>query len=76
MSRNVTPIDAVLGRLPPARVVSGQHVTRCPVHEDKRPSLGIRELSDGTVLVRCYAGCSTEHVLEALGLTYKDLYPR
>lgn len=39
-------------------------------------SLGIREFSDGKVLVRCYAGCSTEHVLEALGLTCKDLYPR
>lgn len=69
------PIATVLARLPAAKRVSGQYVTKCPVHEDKRPSLGIRELRDGKVLVRCYAGCSTAHVLEALGLKWGDLFP-
>lgn len=66
----------MLARLPAARRVSGQYVTRCPVHEDKRPSLGIRELDDGKVLVRCYAGCRSDDVLDALGLTWRDLFPK
>lgn len=69
------PLDAVLDALPGARHVGGQRVARCPAHEDRRPSLSIRQLADGTVLLKCHAGCQTESVLEALGLTYADLYP-
>ena len=37
----------------------------CPAHDDKTPSLAIREAGD-TVLFRCHAGCSQEEVLRAL----------
>ena len=70
------PLAAVLGALGgSARHVGGQHVARCPAHEDRQPSLSIRQLPDGVVLMKCHAGCPTEAVLEALGLTYADLYP-
>jgi hypothetical protein len=48
---------------------------RCPSHEDRRASLGIREAEDGRVLMRCRAGCKTEAVVAALGLTWAALYP-
>ena len=69
------PIDRVLDRLPAAQRVGGQYRDRCPVHEDRKPSLLVRELPDGKVLINCRAGCRTEHVLEALGLRWGDLFP-
>ena len=50
-------------------------VARCPAHTDKSPSLAIRELADGTVLLHCFAGCGVEQVLTSIGMTFDDLYP-
>lgn len=48
---------------------------RCPAHGDKGPSLSIRELEDGRVLVHCFASCSVDEVLSAVGMTVEDLFP-
>ena len=53
----------------------GRYLACCPAHDDKSPSLSITEKDDGIVLVRCWAGCETEDVLAAVGLTFSDLYP-
>ena len=56
---------------------SGQgYLARCPAHDDHRQSLSIREASDGKVLLKCHAGCATEQVLHAAGLTYSALFPK
>ncbi len=47
----------------------------CPAHSDKRPSLAIRELDDERVLIHCFAGCSVEEVLDAVGLEFDALFP-
>jgi putative DNA primase/helicase len=39
---------------------------RCPAHEDRTPSLSIRDSNDGKVLVRCHAGCEQVRVIAAL----------
>jgi putative DNA primase/helicase len=39
---------------------------RCPAHEDRTPSLSIRDSDDGKVLVRCHSGCDQERVIAAL----------
>jgi len=41
-------------------------MARCPAHDDREPSLSIREADDGKVLVRCHAGCDQARVIEAL----------
>jgi hypothetical protein len=70
------PLDTFLAAVPDGgRKVGGQHLLRCPVHDDKKPSLAVRELDDGRLLVRCYAGCATEDILHALDLEFADLYP-
>ena len=70
------PLDAFLAAVPGGgRKVGGQYLFRCPVHDDRRPSLGVRELDDGRLLVRCYAGCAIEDILAALDLEFTDLYP-
>ncbi len=53
----------------------GKYVSRCPAHEDRSPSLAIKDCGDGRVLVHCFAGCDTEDVLSAVGLTFADLMP-
>ena len=40
-------------------------MARCPAHDDRNPSLSIRE-SEGRVLVHCHAGCAQSEVLGAL----------
>ena len=50
-------------------------LARCPAHDDRRPSLSIRELPDGRVLLHDFAGCSVEDVLAAVGLDFDVLYP-
>lgn len=47
----------------------------CPSHIDKTPSLSIRELEDGRVLLHDFAGCSAEEVLSAVDLTWDALFP-
>jgi hypothetical protein len=41
-------------------------MARCPVHEDRRPSLSISAGKDGKVLVRCHAGCEQRDLIAAL----------
>ncbi len=53
----------------------GKYVSRCPAHDDRSPSLAIRDCDDGRVLIHCFAGCETENVLSAIGLTFSDLMP-
>lgn len=50
-------------------------VARCPAHDDKGPSLAIRELDDGRVLVHCFAGCGVHQVVVAVGMELSDLFP-
>lgn len=53
----------------------GKYFARCPAHDDKSPSLSIRETDDGRVLLHCFAGCDAESILSALSLEFSDLYP-
>lgn len=53
----------------------GRYQARCPAHDDRRPSLSVRELDDGRVLVHCFAGCDVHSVLSSVGLSFDDLFP-
>jgi putative DNA primase/helicase len=44
----------------------GGWMARCPAHDDRKPSLAIRDADDGKVLVRCHAGCDQEQVIGTL----------
>jgi hypothetical protein len=39
---------------------------RCPAHDDRTPSLSLRDTGDGKVLVRCHAGCDQDEVIAHL----------
>lgn len=69
-------IETLLSRVDGVRETGqGKYVTRCPAHEDKSPSLAIKECADGKVLLKCFAGCETEDVLAAVGMTFSDVMP-
>jgi putative DNA primase/helicase len=69
------PLGRVLETLDGARKNGTGWVARCPGHEDRNPSLSIHVGDDGRVLLRCFAGCSAERIVAALGLTMRDLFP-
>lgn len=69
-------VEALLGKLDKVKSRGeGIWVTCCPAHEDRHPSMTIRELPDGRVLIHCFAGCPTLDVLSAVGLKWDDLFP-
>src|SRR4051812_42102059 len=57
------------------RTGNGRWLARCCAHEDRAPSLSIRELADGRVLLHCFAGCSVGDVLARIELEISDLFP-
>ncbi|PWV72996.1 hypothetical protein [Halomonas sp. A11-A] len=54
----------------------GRWLACCPAHDDRSPSLAIRETEDGTILLKCFTGCSTDEVLAAVGIDMHELFPR
>ncbi len=66
-------VDVLLARLEGVRP-QGPHswMARCPAHDDRDPSLSV-SVKEGRILIYCFAGCSTDAVLEAVGLTWGDL---
>ena len=69
-------IDELLSRFENARRSGNdQWEAQCPTHDDGTNSLCISATSDGTLLMKCQAGCKTPDVLGAVGLTLKDLFP-
>ena len=57
------------------RTGTDRWIARCPAHDDKSPSLAIRELDDGRILIKCFAECSTYEIVSAVGLELSDLFP-
>jgi hypothetical protein len=57
------------------RTGQGRSLALCPAHDDRSPSLALRELDDGRVLVHCFAGCDVHSILSRLGITFDELYP-
>ncbi len=69
-------IETLISRLDGVKETGhGKFLSRCPAHDDRSPSLAIKDGDDGRVLIHCFAGCETEDVLSALGLTFSDVMP-
>jgi len=68
-------LDNILTRLEGVKGDGASYQARCPAHDDRVASLSISRGEDGRALVHCHAGCSTEAVLQAVGLKMVDLFP-
>ena len=67
-------VDTFLSRFPKVLRSGGQAMVQCPSHEDKTASLGVTEGADGRVLLKCFAGCPTDAIVAAMGLSLSDLF--
>jgi hypothetical protein len=73
MSAGAKVLDRLVGV---KQTATGRWIAKCPAHEDRSPSLSVRETEDGRVLLHCFAGCANGDVLAALGLRMSDLFDR
>jgi hypothetical protein len=74
MSAAYSPADEILPRLDGLRQTGADRwISRCPAHEDKSPSLAIRDAGD-RLLLHCFAGCSIYDITSALGINLRDLF--
>jgi hypothetical protein len=71
----MTPVELLLSRLQKVKGRNGSWTACCPAHNDKGPSLAIREMDDGRILLHCFAGCETLNVVQAVGMDMTDLFP-
>ena len=67
-------VQEILGRLDAVKKTGpGQWMGRCPAHEDRIPSLSVK---DGEkILLKCFADCEFSDIVQALGLKESDLFP-
>lgn len=49
-----------------AKKVGLSWMARCPAHNDRTPSLSIRQLPSGKILFHCFAGCSYSDIQQAI----------
>jgi hypothetical protein len=73
-SRNVR-VEECLSHLESVRTSRDGWLARCPAHDDRSPSLSIRE-SNGKILLHCFAECSPEAICQALGIKVSDLFSK
>lgn len=68
-------LDLLLSQLRKVkRTGHGRYTACCPSHNDKSPSLSIRD-ADGIILLHCFSGCSAYEIVSAVGLELSDLFP-
>jgi len=68
-------IGDLLNKLEKVKGSKGRWTACCPAHVDRSPSLAITETDDGRILLKCFAGCSAQQVVEAVGMDLTDLFP-
>jgi len=69
-------VEVLLGRLEGVRRAGpSSWMARCPAHPDRNPSLSV-SVKEGKLLLHCFAGCPAEAVLNAVGLSWRDLWER
>ena len=51
------------------------YVARCPAHDDRTPSLSVKDGDEGGVVLYCHAKCAPEAVCAAHGYKLRDLAP-
>lgn len=68
-------ISEILPRISGISRSGSGYMGRCPAHDDKTPSLSVTEAKDGSILLKCHAGCSFDEIVKALSIEPRDLFP-
>ena len=68
-------LERIFSQLQGVRKTGSGWIARCPVHDDRHPSLSVRVGAKGNVIFHCFAGCSWEEIRSALGLSISSVRP-
>jgi hypothetical protein len=69
-------VEAMLARLEKVKRTGAETwIACCPAHQDRTPSMTVRETGDGLILVHCFAGCGIDSILSAVGMEVGELFP-
>lgn len=66
-------VAGILDRLSGVHSSGAGWAAKCPAHEDHVASLSIGEGESADAVVHCHAGCQPSAVMEAVGLSVRDL---
>ena len=67
-------INDILSRLDRVKELGhNKWMARCPAHADTDPSLSIRLVDNGKILLHCFSGCPVYDVVSAIGFELCDL---
>jgi hypothetical protein len=70
-------VNELLSRLSRVRQTApDKWLACCPAHADRTPSLTIRALADGRILLHDFGGCEAGDVMAAMGLGLADLFEK
>lgn len=74
MSARIRDLDDFLSLLTGVKPGhNGQFTALCPAHDDRRPSLSVKQ-SGRRICLKCFAGCENPDILKALDLQPRDLF--
>ena len=73
----MSKINQLIDRLESVRKTGAdRYIAKCPAHDDGDPSLSVRELPDGRILLHCFSGrCGGLDILTSIGLEWADVMP-
>jgi hypothetical protein len=69
-------VEKLLSNLKKVKGGRDRWTASCPAHEDRSPSLAIRETEDGRILLKCFGGCSVQEIVGAIGMDIGELFPK
>lgn len=67
--------DEFITRLEGVKRSGEGYEAKCPAHDDKHQSLSVTDGDNGAPVFHCHAGCTPRAVVEAVGLTWRDVMP-
>lgn len=69
-------IESLLSRLDRVKSIgTNRWIASAPTRSDKHPSMSIRLLDDGRILLHDFGGDSVDAILGAIGMDFRDLFP-
>jgi len=68
-------INDLLSRLKNVKPAGeGKWMSSCPHHDDSTPSLSVRVVNNGKILLNCFGGCTADQICGSIGYELKDLF--
>lgn len=72
----MSAVDSFLSHLTGVKKIGRDRwIACCPSHDDNHPSLHVREMDSGQIVMICRAGCGNADIVASVGLRFDALYP-